>query len=106
MKGKFDYGTGRVVEIARSKCASGRTTRPYPFQSHDLWFLNRGYPLGQIRSGLRHQGADRPSQSRGPLEKKPQRISALPHQHSASRVARQETFFDGKVFDPEIRGRI
>ena len=68
IKGKFDYGIpGKVVEnsphimklLERLRVLS--VPEPRPLVHH------RGHPLGQVRAGCRHQGADQEGQSRGSL---------------------------------------
>lgn len=73
----------------------------YPYQSHDLWFLTEDIRWGKYGGGLRRQVVDH-GVSREDLEGRPPRslVSPLPtFRPSTSRG--KETFFDGKVFDPE-----
>ena len=102
VKGKFDYGIpGKVVEnsphIMRYWRDSCLLSVPEPRSLvHD-----GGHPLGQIRSWLRQQGADRQGQPRGYLEGRSQELGVAAADIPASTSRGKETFFDGKVFDPE-----
>ena len=88
-KGKFDYGTGKVVEnsaarhevLARSRLLS--VPEPRPLVPH------RGYPLGQIRGRLRHQGAGRQGQPRGHLARRRQGARRRRCRHPGFDLARQ-----------------
>ena len=68
VKGKFDYGTGKVVENSPHMMRFWADSASYPYPEPRSLVPHRGYPLGQIRGRLRHQGADRQGQPRGPLE--------------------------------------
>src|SRR3954470_24699676 len=50
-KGKFDYGTGRVVEDSPHIMKYWRDHASYPFQSHDLWFLTEDTRWGKFEPG-------------------------------------------------------
>ena len=99
MRGNFDYGNGKVVENSPFIMHYWAHHASYPFRSHDLWFLTEDIRWGYLpettdtkalidkvnREDLWRAAAAElgvtdipPSTSRGP-----------------------ETFFDGKVFDPE-----
>jgi nitrate/nitrite transport system substrate-binding protein len=99
VKGKFDYGTGRVVENSPHIMRFWDDFASYPYQSHDLWFMTE-----DIRWGKYEPGFDAKSLiakvNREDLWKdaaKTLGVSELPTSTSRGK----ETFFDGKVFDPE-----
>src|SRR5437016_1364785 len=46
--GKFDYGTGKVVENSPHIMKYWRDFASYPFQSHDLWFLTEDIRWGKF----------------------------------------------------------
>ena len=48
LKGKFDYGTGRVVEDSPHFMKFWRDHASYPFQSHELWFLTEDVRWGKF----------------------------------------------------------
>ena len=101
-KGKFDYGIpGKVVENSPHVMKYWRDQASYPFQSHDLWFLTEDIRWGKFE----------PTFDTKALVKKVNRediwrdaakslgVAAADVPTSTSRG--KETFFDGKVFDPE-----
>lgn len=98
--GKFDYGTGRVVEQPDLMQKYWVDDASYPFKSHDLWFLAENIRWGYLppetdiqamvdavnREDLWREAAEAIGQS-----------DAIPESSSRG----PETFFDGVVFDPE-----
>ena len=48
LKGKFDYGTGRVVEKSPHIMKFWRDNASYPYQSHELWFLTENVRWGKF----------------------------------------------------------
>ena len=62
----------------------------------------REHPLGQVRARHRHQGAGRPGQPRGSVARGGQGPRRRRRPTSRPRPSRGvETFFDGKIFDPD-----
>jgi len=88
-KGKFDYGTGKVVENSPHVMKYWSDHASYPFQSHDLWFPHRGYPLGQVRGGVRFKGADCQGQPRGYLARCRKSSRRRRRRYSGLEIARQ-----------------
>ncbi|GBU17294.1 MULTISPECIES: CmpA/NrtA family ABC transporter substrate-binding protein [Methylobacterium] len=98
MKGRFDYGDGRVVENSPHIMKFWADNAAYPYQSHDLWFLTEGMRWGKFepttdtkaligkvnREDLWREAA------------KTLGVSSVPTSTSRGK----ETMFDGKVFDP------
>ena len=103
MKGKFDYGIpGKVVENSPHIMHYWNDFASYPFQSHDLWFLTEDIRWGKFEAGYRRQGADQEGQPRGPVARGRQGRCRVPADQIPTSTSRgKETFFDGKVFDPE-----
>ncbi|EWH02259.1 hypothetical protein Q427_09765 [Halomonas sp. BC04] len=101
IQGNFDYGTGRVVENHPQMMRYWDKHASYPYKSHDLWFLTENKRWGYLpqdydslalieqvnREDLWRQAADRLG------------VASTDIPDSTSRGI--ETFFDGKVFDPE-----
>ena len=101
MRGEVDYGDGRRVTNTDITMKFWRDHASYPFRSHDLWFLAENQRWGVLpmeldlnaliaqvnREGLWREAAERAGVP----------ASATPRGTSRGR----ETFFDGKVFDPE-----
>jgi nitrate/nitrite transport system substrate-binding protein len=101
MKGKFDYGTGRVVENSPHIMKYWADFASYPFQSHELWFLTEDIRWGKFEPTLDSKAlikkVNREDIWRAAA--KDLHVSADQIPPSASRG--KETFFDGKVFDPD-----
>lgn len=101
MKGHFDYGTGRVVENSPYRMRYWNDQASYPFKSHDLWFLTenirwgylpRDLDMNALVDSVNREDLWRAAAAELGIDK-----SAIPEGTSRGK----ETFFDGKVFDPE-----
>lgn len=99
MKGRFDYGTGRVVEDSPHIMKYWRDHASYPYQSHDLWFITEDIRWGKFEPGFDAKAligkVNREDLWRDAA--KALGVSDIPTSTSRGK----ETFFDGKVFDPE-----
>ena len=100
-RGNIDYGDGRKVENSPLLMKFWRDHASYPFQSHERWFLTEN-----IRWGVLPEGTDtaklvsevnREGIWRAAAERAGVPAAEMPRGTSRGR----ETFFDGKVFDPE-----
>ncbi|WP_235919186.1 CmpA/NrtA family ABC transporter substrate-binding protein [Aureimonas psammosilenae] len=99
MKGVFDYGNGRATENSPHFMKFWRDHASYPFASHDAWFLTEDMRWGKLEAATDVK-ATVARVNRGDLwleAAKALGVSDLP----ASPSRGVETFFDGKVFDPE-----
>src|SRR5215212_7610581 len=101
MKGNFDYGTGRVVKDSPHIMKYWRDFASYPFQSHDLWFLTEDMRWGKLEPTLDAKAliakVNREDLWRAAAKELDVPASEIP----ASTSRGKETFFDGKVFDPD-----
>ncbi|MCK1514699.1 ABC transporter substrate-binding protein [Bradyrhizobium sp. 190] len=100
--GKFDYGIpGKVVENSPHIMKYWRDFASYPFQSHDLWFLTEDIRWGKYDAGFDTKAligkVNREDMWREAAKEMGVAASEIP----ASTSRGKETFFDGKVFDPE-----
>ncbi len=48
MKGKFDYGTGKVVENSPEQMRYWKDFASYPYKSHDAWFITEDIRWGYL----------------------------------------------------------
>ena len=101
-KGKFNYGIpGKVVENSPHIMKYWRDFASYPFQSHDLWFLTEDIRWGKYEAGFDTKAliakVNREDMWREAAKEMGVAASDIP----ASTSRGKETFFDGKVFDPE-----
>lgn len=101
MKGKFDYGTGRVVENSPVQMKFWKDQASYPFQSHDLWFITEDIRWGKYEAGYDAKSliakVNREDLWRDAAKDLGVAASDIP----AGKSRGKEAFFDGKVFDPE-----
>ena len=101
IKGNFNYGNGRVEKNSPLLMKFWRDHASYPFQSHDLWFLTEN-----IRWGKVPQSTDTKALiakvNREDLWREAAKELNVPASDIPTSTSRgKETFFDGKVFDPE-----
>lgn len=99
LKGNINYGNGRMLENTGLQMKFWQDHASYPFHSHDRWFIAENIRWGKFA----------PDTDVKALVKKVNRediwraaakdlgVADLP----ASTSRGKETFFDGKVFDPE-----
>jgi nitrate/nitrite transport system substrate-binding protein len=101
VKGKFDYGTGKVVENSPHIMRFWADHASYPFKSHDLWFITEDIRWGKYEAGIDAKAliakVNREDMWKDAAKDLGVAASAIP----ASTSRGKETFFDGKVFDPE-----
>jgi nitrate/nitrite transport system substrate-binding protein len=101
LKGNYDYGNGKIVENSPHLMKFWRDHASYPFSSHDLWFLTEDIRWGKFESTLDRKAliAEVNREDIWRDAAKALGIAAADIPTSTSRG--KETFFDGKVFDPE-----
>lgn len=103
-RGEVDYGDGRRATNLDTSMKFWRDHASYPFRSHDLWFLTE-----DIRWGVFPEGTDTRALVAQVNREDIWRVAAeragVPNRETPSGTSRgRETFFDGKVFDPEDPG--
>jgi nitrate/nitrite transport system substrate-binding protein len=101
-KGKFDYGIpGKIVENSPHIMKYWRDFASYPFQSHELWFLTEDIRWGKFEPTTDTKAligkVNREDIWRDAAKSLGVAASDIPTSTSRGK----ETFFDGKVFDPE-----
>src|SRR5262245_61209694 len=103
-KGRFDYGTGRVVENSPHIMKYWRDHASYPFQSHDLWFLTEDTRWGKFEPGFDAKALIAKVNREDMWRAAAKELGVDPKDIPASTSRGKETFFDGKVFDPNDPG--
>ena len=101
LKGRYDYGTGRVVEKSPHIMKFWRDYASYPYQSHDLWFLTENVRWGKF-TGKEDFKALISKVNREDLWRAAAKELKVPAAQIPATTSRGvERFFDGKTFDPE-----
>jgi nitrate/nitrite transport system substrate-binding protein len=100
-KGKFDYGTGKVVEDSPHIMKYWRDHASYPFQSHDLWFMTEDIRWGKYEPGFDSKALVGKVNREDIWRDAAKAMGVAAADIPASKSRGKETFFDGKVFDPE-----
>ena len=101
-KGKFDYGLpGKVVEKSPHIMRYWDDFASYPFQSHDLWFITEDIRWGKFEPGYDAKGLIAKVNREDLWKEAAKALNVPAAQIPASTSRGKETFFDGKVFDPE-----
>lgn len=101
MRGDYDYGTGRVVNNSPHRMRFWEDQASYPFKSHDQWFLTENIRWGYLPSTTDTSAlVDRVN--REDLWRIAATELGVDNTYIPESTSRGiETFFDGKVFDPE-----
>ncbi|MFL5082892.1 MAG: CmpA/NrtA family ABC transporter substrate-binding protein [Microvirga sp.] len=100
MKGNFDYGTGRVVKDSPHIMKYWRDFASYPFQSHDLWFITEDMRWGKFEPTLDAKALIAKVNREDLWREAAKELDVPASEIPASTSRGKETFFDGKVFDP------
>jgi nitrate/nitrite transport system substrate-binding protein len=104
LQGRFDYGTGKVVENSPHIMKFWSDNASYPYRSHELWFLVEGVRWGKFK-GDDDLSALVAKVNREDLWREAARELAVPATQIPQSTSRGvEKFFDGKVFDPANPG--
>jgi len=102
VKGKFDYGIpGKVVENSPHIMRFWADHASYPFQSHDLWFLTEDIRWGKFEPGFDTKALIAKVNREDLWKEAAKELGVAASDIPASTSRGKETFFDGKVFDPE-----
>jgi nitrate/nitrite transport system substrate-binding protein len=100
LQGKFDYGTGRVVDKSPHLMKFWRDNASYPYQSHELWFLTENVRWGKF-TGKEDFKSLIAKVNREDLWRAAAKELKVPDAQIPKTTSRGvEKFFDGKTFDP------
>lgn len=99
--GTIDYGDGRKVENSPLLMKFWRDFASYPFQSHELWFLTEDRRWGYIAPDTDLKGLIAKVNREDLWRQAAQAIGVPAAEIPAGTSRGKETFFDGKVFDPD-----
>ncbi|HVJ29141.1 MAG TPA: CmpA/NrtA family ABC transporter substrate-binding protein, partial [Gammaproteobacteria bacterium] len=100
LAGRFDYGTGKVVEDSPHIMKFWRDNASYPYRSHELWFLVEGVRWGKFKADEDLNGLVAKVNREDLWRDAAMELGVPAAQIPQSTSRGLETFFDGKVFDP------
>ncbi|BCH61750.1 nitrate ABC transporter substrate-binding protein [Agrobacterium vitis] len=101
LKGNINYGNGRLVENTGLQMKFWQDHASYPFKSHDLWFLTENIRWGKFAADLDMKALVDKVNRQDIWRAAAKDLSVASADIPASTSRGKETFFDGKVFDPE-----
>ena len=101
LKGDFNYGNGKVLTGTTQFMKFWRDHTSYPFKSHDAWFITENIRWGKFEPTTDIKAlVDKVN--REDLWREAAKALGVPAADMPASPSRgKETFFDGKVFDPE-----
>jgi nitrate/nitrite transport system substrate-binding protein len=101
LKGDVNYGNGRVEKGAKQYMKFWSEHASYPFKSHDLWFLTEDVRWGKFEPTTDTKALVNKVNREDLWREAAQALSVPASDIPPSPSRGKETFFDGKVFDPE-----
>jgi nitrate/nitrite transport system substrate-binding protein len=101
LKGDVNYGNGRVEKGTKQYMKFWSEHASYPFKSHDLWFLTEDIRWGKFEPTTDAKALVNKVNREDLWREAAQALSVQASDIPASSSRGKETFFDGKVFDPE-----
>jgi nitrate/nitrite transport system substrate-binding protein len=99
--GTIDYGDGRKVENSPLLMKYWQDFASYPYQSHELWFLTEDKRWGFVAPDTDLKALIAKVNREDLWRQAAQAIGVPADEIPASPSRGKETFFDGKVFDPD-----
>lgn len=99
LKGNINYGNGRVLENTGLQMKFWQDHASYPFRSHDSWFITENIRWGKFASDTDVKALVAKVNREDIWRDAAKDLGVADIPASTSRG--KETFFDGKVFDPE-----
>ncbi|WP_295142251.1 CmpA/NrtA family ABC transporter substrate-binding protein [uncultured Reyranella sp.] len=101
IKGEFNYGDGRKVSNSNQLMKFWKGGVSYPYQSHELWFLTENQRWGKLPMDLDTKAIIAKVNREDLWRTAAKNIGAAESDVPKTTSRGKETFFDGKVFDPE-----
>ena len=101
LKGTINYGNGRLLENTGLQMKFWRDHASYPYKSHDAWFLTENIRWGMFAPDTDIKALVDQVNREDIWRAAAKDLGVAAADIPASSSRGQETFFDGKVFDPE-----
>ncbi|QJP16989.1 ABC transporter substrate-binding protein [Starkeya sp. ORNL1] len=100
-KGDINYGNGRVVKGSDQYMKFWQDHASYPFKSHDAWFVTEDIRWGKFEPSTDVKALVEKVNREDLWRAAAKQMGVASADIPASSSRGKETFFDGKVFDPE-----
>jgi nitrate/nitrite transport system substrate-binding protein len=101
LKGDINYGHGRVAKATNQYMKFWSEHASYPFKSHDQWFVTEDIRWGKFEASTDVKGLVDKVNREDLWRAAAKQLSVAAADIPASPSRGKETFFDGKVFDPD-----
>ena len=101
LKGDINYGNGRVVKATGLEMKFWKNNASYPFKSHDTWFLAENIRWGKFAPDTDLKALVDKVNREDLWRDAATDLGVAAADIPASSSRGKETFFDGKVFDPD-----
>ncbi len=101
LKGDVNYGNGRIEKGTRQQMKFWSQHASYPFKSHDTWFVTEDIRWGKFEPTLDIKALVGKVNREDLWREAAKALGVAAAEIPASTSRGTETFFDGKVFDPE-----
>jgi nitrate/nitrite transport system substrate-binding protein len=101
LKGTIDYGHGRVEKGSKQYMKFWSEHASYPFKSHDAWFVTEDIRWGKFEPTTDIKALVNKVNREDLWRDAAKTLGVSAAEIPASTSRGKETFFDGKVFDPE-----
>lgn len=101
LKGTINYGNGRIAENTGLEMKFWKDHASYPFKSHDAWFLTENIRWGKFAPDTDIKALVDKVNREDIWRAAAADLGIAAADIPASTSRGPETFFDGKVFDPE-----
>ncbi|KXG84003.1 CmpA/NrtA family ABC transporter substrate-binding protein [Agrobacterium bohemicum] len=101
LKGDINYGNGRVAHGTDLQMKFWKDGASYPFQSHDSWFIAENVRWGKFAPDTDIKALVSQVNREDLWREAAKELGVAATDIPTSKSRGKETFFDGKVFDPE-----
>ena len=101
LKGDINYGNGRVEKGTQQFMKFWQDHASYPFKSHDAWFVTEDIRWGKFEPSMDINALVNKVNREDMWRDAAKTLGVAASDIPASTSRGKETFFDGKVFDPD-----
>jgi nitrate/nitrite transport system substrate-binding protein len=104
LKGDINYGNGRIEKGTRQAMKFWSEHASYPFKSHDAWFVTEDIRWGKFEAATDIKALVDKVNREDLWRESAKALGVAASDIPATTSRGKETFFDGKVFDPDKPG--